>query len=74
MTVLVYDAIVLGWWSFAAASAARAVRYARSPIHLRWEVYPVPHEAHDRAGHGGSSYESRASGGALRGAPACWAI
>ena len=27
---------------FAAASAVRAVRYARAPLHLRWELYPVP--------------------------------
>ncbi len=42
---------------FIAASAARAVRYARAPIHLRWELYPVPHERADRAAHGGSYFE-----------------
>ncbi len=26
-------------------------------MHLRWELYPVPHEAPDRAAHGGSYFE-----------------
>jgi nitrate reductase gamma subunit len=42
---------------FVAGSIARAVRYARQPRHLRWEVYPVPHEPRARARHGGSRYE-----------------
>lgn len=33
----------------------RAVKYARAPMHLRWELYPVPHEK-GRA-HGGSYLE-----------------
>ncbi|MCK7479040.1 MAG: hypothetical protein M0C28_18015 [Candidatus Moduliflexus flocculans] len=28
-----------------------------SPLHLRWELYPVPHEAPERAAHGGSYFE-----------------
>ncbi|MFB3826921.1 MAG: hypothetical protein ACE15B_09135 [Bryobacteraceae bacterium] len=27
---------------FLAACAVRAARYARAPLHLRWEIYPVP--------------------------------
>src|SRR5512140_149188 len=27
------------------------------PLHLRWEVYPVPHEAPERVAHGGSYFE-----------------
>jgi len=34
----------------------RAVRYARAPIHVRWELYPVPHER-GRAHYGGSIFE-----------------
>jgi len=36
----------------------RAVAYARMPLHLRWELYPVPHEEPERARHGGSYFES----------------
>lgn len=57
MTFLVYTAIALGSLVFAIASAARAVLYARSPMHLRWELYPVPHERADRVSHGGSYFE-----------------
>ncbi len=31
----------------------RGLRYARTPMHLRWEIYPVPHEA----GKDGSYFE-----------------
>ena len=57
MTVLVYTAIAMGSLVFVIASAARAVLYARTPMHLRWELYPVPHERADRASHGGSYFE-----------------
>ncbi len=42
---------------FVIACAVRAVRYARMPLHLRWELYPVPHESPERARHGGSYFE-----------------
>jgi nitrate reductase gamma subunit len=42
---------------FVVACVARVVRYARAPLHLRWELYPVPHEASERAAHGGSYFE-----------------
>jgi nitrate reductase gamma subunit len=57
MTLLLY---VVLWGSvavFAVATAVRAVGYARAPLHLRWELYPVPHEAPERAAHGGSYFE-----------------
>jgi len=57
MTVMVYAAIVVCGIVFVAAAVARAVWYARSPIHLRWELYPVPHERPDRVAHGGSYFE-----------------
>jgi len=51
--VFVYAALVV----FVVASAVRAVLYARMPMHLRWELYPVPHEPHERLKHGGSYLE-----------------
>ena len=30
-----------------AGVAARAIKYASMPMHLRWELYPVPHEGKD---------------------------
>ncbi|MGD8393854.1 MAG: respiratory nitrate reductase subunit gamma [Candidatus Eiseniibacteriota bacterium] len=41
---------------FVAFCVARAVRYARTPLHLRWELYPVAHEK-GRAEYGGSIFE-----------------
>ncbi|NOZ00818.1 MAG: nitrate reductase [Deltaproteobacteria bacterium] len=38
------------------AIVLRAVRYAGTPIHLRWELYPVAHEK-GRADYGGSIFE-----------------
>jgi len=52
--------ILLVWASavvFLAATAVRIVGYARLPLHLRWELYPVPHEAPEQAAHGGSYFE-----------------
>jgi nitrate reductase gamma subunit len=51
--VLLYGATAV----FAIACAVRAIRYARLPLHLRWELYPVPHEERKRAGYGGSYFE-----------------
>jgi nitrate reductase gamma subunit len=38
---------------FLVAMGRRAIRYATTPMHLRWELYPVPHEA----GKDGSYFE-----------------
>ena len=57
MTIVVYVVLCLSAAVFAAATAVRAVRYARAPLHLRWEIYPVPHEPAERAAHGGSYFE-----------------
>jgi len=35
----------------------RISAYRRNPQHLRWELYPVPHEGGGRAGYGGSYLE-----------------
>lgn len=42
---------------FAAGCAWRALRYARAPEHLRWDLYPVAHEP--RRDHGGSYFEEK---------------
>ncbi len=57
MTAVLYVVVYAALAIFVTASAARAVRYARLPIHLRWELYPVPHEPHERLKHGGSYLE-----------------
>jgi nitrate reductase gamma subunit len=41
---------------FAVAFVVRTVRLARLPVHLRWELAPVPHEK-GRARYGGSYFE-----------------
>ncbi len=57
MTSTVYITIYACTFVFVAACVARAVRYAKMPPHLRWELYPVPHEGPARAAHGGSYFE-----------------
>jgi len=57
MTAFLYVLIYLGIAVFLVASVARAISYARQPLHLRWELYPVPHEEPSRAKHGGSYFE-----------------
>jgi nitrate reductase gamma subunit len=66
MTTAVYAALIIGLFTALAASAARAWWYARQPMHLRWELYPVPHEAPDRARYGGSYFETAEWWGAPR--------
>ncbi|MFC2170531.1 respiratory nitrate reductase subunit gamma [Calditrichota bacterium] len=41
---------------FMAAIVARGIRIVNTPIHLRWELYPVPHEK-GRSKYGGSMME-----------------
>lgn len=57
MIVGIYAVMYFALLVFVAGTAARAARYARIPMHLRWELYPVPHEERTRASHGGSSFE-----------------
>ena len=57
MIVTLYVIVSGAVLAFVVASAARAVTYARGPVHLRWELYPVPHEPPERARHGGSYFE-----------------
>ncbi len=57
MTTAVFVILYASALVFVAGTIMRAVQYARAPLHLRWELYPVPHEAPDRAAHGGSYFE-----------------
>ncbi len=57
MTLAVYLSLYAGVLLFLLGCGVRIVRYARLPRHLRWELYPVPHEAPAHAVHGGSYFE-----------------
>jgi nitrate reductase gamma subunit len=52
LIVLTYLCLV----TFAATVLLRALKIARMPLHLRWELYPVPHDPN--AAHGGSVFEN----------------
>jgi nitrate reductase gamma subunit len=56
MSLIPYLIAYAGIAVFVVAVIARIRMYARMPMHLRWELYPVPHEA-SRAAHGGSYLE-----------------
>lgn len=60
MTIAVYLAMYAGLIVFLAGCLWRVRAYARTPFHLRWELYPVPHEEPRHAEHGGSYFESSA--------------
>jgi nitrate reductase gamma subunit len=51
--VLTYTAVAV----FVGAVAWRFVKIQTMPLHLRWELYPVAHEAGDKAKYGGSRLE-----------------
>lgn len=57
MIQLIYSAVLAAAAIFTVACVARAARFASAPWHLRWELYPVPHEAPERVAHGGSYFE-----------------
>ncbi len=58
MTILLYGVTYASGLIFIAACLIRVRRYASQPVHLRWELYPVPHEEPERVKHGGSYYET----------------
>jgi len=58
-TIVIYAIIYAGVLTFVVASVIRAVTYARLPLHMRWELYPVPHENKERLAHGGSYLETK---------------
>ncbi|HMK33715.1 MAG TPA: respiratory nitrate reductase subunit gamma [Desulfomonilaceae bacterium] len=41
---------------FAVFMAAKFLKYSNMPMHVRWELYPIPHEGKEKA-YGGSFYE-----------------
>ena len=57
MTALLFLLIYAGVLVFAIGCVRRVLQYSRLPVHLRWELYPVPHEAPERVRHGGSYFE-----------------
>ena len=57
MPQLTYLLCTLAFGSFAITVIARFVMWARLPMHVRWELYPVPHEPADTARYGGSFME-----------------
>ncbi len=58
MIVAVYISIYIGLLIFLAGCLRRILEYVRTPLHLRWELYPIPHEDPDLVEHGGSYFES----------------
>ena len=58
MAALPYLVVYVGLVVFALAVVARVVMWARMPLHLRWELYPIPHEGGGRARYGGSYFET----------------
>lgn len=59
MTVATYIAVYAGLLIFLLGCLRRIYQYVRIPLHLRWELYPVPHEQPSRARHGGSYFETQ---------------
>jgi len=49
-----YAAIYAGAAVFLVGCVLRVLEYSRAPAHLRWELYPVPHEERRGTAHGGS--------------------
>ncbi len=44
---MIYVLLILVWASYlyiAGTYTYRSIKYALMPVHLRWELYPVPHE------------------------------
>jgi nitrate reductase gamma subunit len=52
LQLICYLAVVF----FVVVVAAKMIRIARMPIHIRWDLYPIPHEK-GRNSYGGSYYE-----------------
>lgn len=57
MATILYAVLIGSLAVFAAGCVLRVRHYSRQPLHLRWELYPVPHEEPSRARHGGSYFE-----------------
>ncbi len=57
MTTLAYVVAYLGLVFFLIACIARFMMWAKMPMHVRWELYPVAHEGGGKAAYGGSYLE-----------------
>jgi len=57
MVTLVYLVAYLGTLACVALVVLNVAKYLKKPQHVRWELYPVGHEAGDRASYGGSYLE-----------------
>jgi hypothetical protein len=57
MVTLVYLAAYLGTLACVAIVVLNVMNYLKKPQHVRWELYPVGHEAGNRASYGGSYLE-----------------
>lgn len=57
MTELLYISLYAAFACFVLGCLRRVRQYASLPVHLRWELYPVPHEPPQRAEHGGFYFE-----------------
>jgi len=57
MTILAYVVAYLGVVFFIIACIARFMMWAKMPMHMRWELYPVAHEGGGKAAYGGSYLE-----------------
>lgn len=59
MSSLVYIVTYLSILVFLGAVLKKIVAYVNNPIHIRWELYPVPHEGGGRNEYGGSYLEDQ---------------
>lgn len=57
MTAFVFFLMYAGMLVFLIGCIRRVLQYTRTPLHLRWELYPVAHESPERVQHGGSYFE-----------------
>ena len=58
MYTLFYLLGYLAIFGFIALAICKIAKFVKSsPLHIRWELYPVPHEGPARASYGGSYME-----------------
>ena len=57
MSALLYAVAWLAIIACVAIIVIKVMGYLKKPMHLRWEIYPVPHETEGRAAYGGSYLE-----------------
>ena len=57
MTIITYMIAYCDVAIFVVAVIARFMMWAKMPMHMRWELYPVAHEGGGKAAYGGSYLE-----------------